>query len=257
MRFCELPVWALTNFCSFRLYGGWIFPLFNPAPESSGHFIKEEVLDNLSASYGRSVQPQEIFDVVLAMLSATSYTTIFAHDLEDDFPHIPFPAGVLQFTRAATIGQRIRELQSHQFEASEEFQLARLDGESGTQPLGVPAPRTAFAGEGGWGSVALVPDRRLRIVNVSERAWQLSVSGYQILYKWLKAREGESLHGASGVALLRNVLSLAWRLEELVSLYDAADAILIETGDLALTRAQVGVAESPAGADLLQREDGE
>jgi hypothetical protein len=238
-------------------YGGWIFPLVNPAPEGEGHFIKPEVIDSLSASYGRAVGPQEVFDVALAMLSATSYTTTFAHDLEDDFPHVPFPAEAGQFVRAATIGRRIRELQSHRSEAAGEFQGARLDGEAGNQVLDIAAPRRAFVGEGGRGTIALVSDQSLRIVDVSERAWEFSVSGYQVLYKWLKAREGEFLHGAGGVALLRSSLSVVWRIEELLSLFDAADAILRETGELALTRVQVGVPERPAGADMFHDDDAE
>lgn len=73
-------------------YGGWVFPLRNHSGEGRGHFFAVGVLGGLSTAYGTNVLPIEVFDAILALLSASSYTTRFAFDLEDDFPHVPFPA---------------------------------------------------------------------------------------------------------------------------------------------------------------------
>jgi hypothetical protein len=51
------------------------------------------------------------FDAMLALLSASSYTTRFAFDLEDDFPRVPFPPDPEVFGEAARLGARIRDLE--------------------------------------------------------------------------------------------------------------------------------------------------
>lgn len=234
-------------------YGGWIFPLSNPA-EGESHFLNANVLAGLRAAYGGPVDPQTVYDAVLALLSASSYTTRFAHDLEDDFPQIPFPADVDLFNRASRIGTRIRELQGFRSDPAEAFRRARLDGDAGGANLAIPTPARAFAGENGIGAIALLPRAALRIVNVSERAWQFNVSGYPLIYKWLKARAGEPLHGEVGVALLRGALDLVWRVEELLSLYDQADDVLRDSLPLTLTRDELNLPPRDAN-ELVPEED--
>lgn len=238
---------------SFRgSYGGWIFPLFNPA-EGESHFLNAGLLAGLRAAYGDSVEPQDVYDAVLALLSASSYTTRFAHDLEDDFPQVPVPADAGLFDRAAGIGASIRELQGFRRQAGERFRTARLDGDAGGATLDIPTPARAFSGEARMGAIALLPKAALRIVGVSERAWQFNVSGYPVIYKWLKGRAGEALHGESGVALLRGALDLVWRVEELLALYDEADEVLRDALPLTLTRDELNL--PPRGAAELVPED--
>lgn len=229
-------------------YGGWIYPLRDPA-SPSGHFIDERVIAGLGEAYGQQVEPQQVYDAVLALLSATSYTTRFAHDLEDDFPHVPFPALYDLFARAAATGARIRELQGFRRGPGAAFRSARLAGAAAAGNLDIPTPARAFRpGEDGRGAIWLTASGDLRIEGVTERAWRFAVSGYPLLYKWLKARSGEATHGASGVALLRDAMDVAWRVEELLSLADEADAVLAATLALTLTRDQLNLPEPNPGA---------
>jgi len=209
----------------------------------------------LSLAYQQPVTPAEVFDAILAILSATSYTTRYARDLEDDFPHVPFPVEVQRFRQAARIGERIRALQGFTEEASEEFRNARLEGDAGGAALSIPAPSRAFNGEDGRGCVTLVEGSDFRIDNVSDRAWNFAVSGYSVLYKWLKAREGEETSGASGVTLLRGVLDLVARVEELIHCFDEADALLPQHDGDTLTREQVGL--GPRADFLVPQEEDE
>ncbi len=221
-------------------YGGWVFPLHNPA-EAGAHFVDRGVMAGLAAAYGGAVEPQAVYDAVLALLSATSYTTAFAHDLEDDFPNIPFPADGALFAKAAAIGARIRAVQGMVEKTGAAFRKAKLDGDAIGKVLDVPTPAHAWAGDDGMGAVSLIADGSFRMTGVSERVWTFNVSGYPLLYKWLKARSGESLHEDSGTTLLRQALDVAWRIEELLSLYDSADELLSATLDKTMTRMELNL----------------
>lgn len=218
-------------------YGGWVFPFRDHRGEGRGHFLAPGLVSGLAAAYGRPVEPQAVFDAMLALLSATSYTTRFAFDLEDDFPRVPFPADPEFFAEAARIGARIRDLQGFAADPAPAFRTARLVGNASSPALDVPTPRAAFAGDGETGSVLLLPDGSLRIVGVPERVWQFAVSGYPVLYRWLRARKGEALESA----LLRAALDVAARIGELLHLRDEADSVLEQALASSLTRAKLGL----------------
>jgi hypothetical protein len=223
---------------SFRgSFGGWVFPLFNHNAETRGHYFTPDLMRALALAYGDAPAAQDVFDAVLALLSATTYTTRFAHDLEDDFPHIPFPSDHAIFREAVEIGARIRVLEGFQGPPSPEFRRARLEGASEGRELAIPTPAHAY----GEGTIFLQGDHSFRVTGVSQRAWEFSVSGYHVLYRWIRARNGESFAGDNGVALLRGIIDTIARLEELVSLFDRADEVLARALAATLTRKAVGL----------------
>jgi hypothetical protein len=217
-------------------YGGWVFPLRNHIPESRGHFLAPALIGGLSAAYGRPVAPLDIFDAVLALLSASSYTTRFAFDLEDNFPHVPFPADPETFSEAARLGARIRALEGFAAAAAPEFRTARLAGQASGTTLDVPSPARAFTAVGTVGAIALLRNQSLRMTDLPERVWRFEVSGHLVLYRWLRARNGSSIAGAVGAALLRDALDIAGRIAELLSLFDQADGVLGNALAAPLTR---------------------
>lgn len=89
------------------------------------------------------------------------------------------------------------------------------------------------------GSVALLSDRSLVMTGIAERVWRFEISGYAVLYRWLRARNGEPITGPSGAALLREALDIAWRIAELLDLFDRADAVLARALEAPLTRADL------------------
>ena len=118
---------------------------------------------------------------------------------------------------------------------------ARLSGQATGPTLDVPAPRRAFAGADGIGTVALLPDRSLCLSALPQRVWDFAVSGYPVLHRWLRARNGEPLTGAAGATLLRAALDVAWRIEELLYRCDQAGRVLTQALDAPLTRADLGL----------------
>jgi Type ISP C-terminal specificity domain/N-6 DNA Methylase len=236
--------WCHTKFPdqhAFRgSYGGWIFPLHDPR-EAGAHFIDAGVMAGLAEAYGAMPEPQDVFDTILALLSASGYTTRFAHDLEDDFPHVPFPASHGDFVHAARIGARIRELQGFTERPAEQYRNARLEGDATGLALDVLTPAKAWKGDDGIGAITLVKGQNFRMTGIPEQVWGFAVSGYPLLYKWLKARAGEPLHGERGAQLLQEALDIAWRIEELLALYAEADNVLARVLDNSLTREDVNV----------------
>ena len=71
--------------------GGYAFPLWDRRRGEAAHNLSPALLAGLARAYGRAVGPQEVFDAIAALLSATSYTRRHAPDLEASFARIPFP----------------------------------------------------------------------------------------------------------------------------------------------------------------------
>ncbi len=239
---------------AFNNRGGWVFPFRNHAAEGRGHYLAPALVGGLAAAYGEAVAALDIFDAMLALLLATSYTTRFGFDLEDDFPHVPFPADREGFAEAARIGARLRALQGLSAAPGTGFRSARLVGQASGPALDVPTPRRAFVADGDVGTVALLADRSLVLGGVGARVWDFSVSGYPVLPRWLRARNGEALTGAGGATLQRAVLDVAWRIEELLCLFDRADGILERALEAPLTRGDLGLAQG-RGETALEDDD--
>jgi SAM-dependent methyltransferase len=221
-------VWVhglLPDYHAFSGRGGYAFPLFNRAAGPEAHNLQPRLLAHLTEAHGQSVTPQKIFDVVTALLSASSYTSQFAWDLEEAFPHVPFPHSDAAFCGLAAIGTEIRLLETFARIPAEAFRHARLTGRAAGATLDVPPIGRAWREtKDGRGDIRLQADGPRMLSNVSDRAWQFEVSGYRVLYRWLHARNGEALDAA----LQRTILDLAWRIEELLHWFDAADPLLAE-----------------------------
>jgi len=229
-------------------YGGWVFPLYDPAGPTGATFFHPDLLAALAEAYGTPPTAQQTFDTMLALLSATNYTTRFAADLEDDLPHVPFPADPAIFHAAARLGAGIRKVQTFAKPAARCHQRARIEGRATGVTLAVPTIGRAFREAGaGHGYIPLMADASLRLANIPDRVWKFQVSGYPVLYRWLAARSGEALDPL----LLRAALDIAARISQLLRLFDAAEPLLdravadpLTTSRLALSKIGTAPAES-------------
>lgn len=210
-------------------YGGYAFPLYDRRAGHGPYNLRGELVAALGMAYGAAVTPEATFDAILCLLSAASYTTRFAEDLEDVFPHVPFPAGYADFVDAARIGAEIRAIETFARPPADRFLrgLARAE----TAPADV-------LGAVEWrdGGIVLCADGSGRIGNIPENVWDFAVSGYRVLPRWLAAREGIDIE-PDFIPQLRDV---AGRIAELLFLFDEADAILARTLDDSLTREALG-----------------
>ncbi len=225
-----------------------------------GHYLSPALIAGLGLAYGSPPTPEAVFDAILALLSAPGYTRRFPRDLEDSFPHIPFPADPGVFQTAARIGSEIRALQSFSRPPAEAFRRARLLGRASGVTLWVPPSGRAFlatsAGDNSaaGGFIPLQEDQSLRLSGVSEAAFGFQVSGYPVLHRWLKAREGDALDDL----LNREMLDMVWRLTEMLHHFEVAEPVLLAALANPLTRGELGLPRPvPFGADPLSSDENE
>ena len=211
-------------------YGGYAFPLHDRRPGHGPFNLKPELIAALEDAYGSEVTPQDVFDVILCLLSATSYTTRFAEDLEDVFPHIPFPAARTVFDDAARIGAEIRAVETFARAPGPAFVNGRaLAATAPTGPLGPVEHKD--------GGIILCGDGSGAVTDVPVEVWDFAVSGYRLLPRWLAAREGIEI-GPNFIPELRDLVG---RIAELIDLFVTADSLLVRTLDDPLSRHALGL----------------
>ena len=218
--------------------GGYAFPLYDRRKGTDATNLNPVILTALAETYGEPVNPIDLFDAILALLSASSYTVRFAEDLEDTFPHIPFPADPALFHRAVAIGREIRALETFAREPLAEFRardFCRLRSEA-TGPVGL------HEGEGGaWHFCA---DGSGKFDGLPPRVWEFAVSGYRVLKRWADARAG--LPGPEYWPQFRDV---AARINELLHRFGEADLVLGKVLADTLSREELGLDSPGRGGD--------
>lgn len=213
-------------------YGGYAFPLYDRRPGHGPLNISNELLDNLALAYVSPVTPEATFDAVLALLSATSYTLLFAEDLEDVFPHVPFPAQRSVFERAATIGAAIREVETFVRAPNPAFlppSLASIE----TTPGGLLSTSDWESGE-----ITLCANGSGKVTGIPAAVWDFAVSGYRVLPRWLAARESVKVDHA----FVKEFRDINGRINELIHHFNEADLVLREALKHSLTRDELGLA---------------
>ncbi|MGO9774413.1 MAG: type ISP restriction/modification enzyme [Roseiarcus sp.] len=237
-------VWChglLPDYHAFRgSYGGYAFPLRDNRAGHGPFNVSPNLLAGLAANYGAPVSAQDAFDAILALLSATSYTLRFAEDLEDVFPHVPFPSDHALFLEAAALGREIRAVETFEHPPRAEFlnrTVARVESE---------ATETLHVSDWSEGEIFLCANRTGRVSGVSAPVWDFSVSGYRLLFRWLDARQGLPVDHA----LITALRDLVGRIAELIDLFARADQLLERALGATLSREALGLREAePAAAD--------
>jgi Type ISP C-terminal specificity domain/N-6 DNA Methylase len=225
----------LPDYDSFNARGGYAFPLYDRRIGPDATNISPILIAALAEAYGQPVAPEDIFDAILCLLSARSYTRRFAEDLEDVFPHIPFPAPHEVFQRAAAIGREIRGLQAFAREPAAAFRakaFCRITAQPGDNAVIQAATYKD-------GALSLWKDGEKAVTaftGIPDFVWSFSVSGYRVLPRWIDGRKGLPVT----LALMRELRDVAARIAELIHWFDAADIALDATLGDTLTRAELG-----------------
>jgi predicted helicase len=234
-------VWChglLPDYHAFSGRGGYAFPLRDNRPGYGPFNLSSGLLAGLAANYGAPVSAQDAFDAILALLSATSYTLRHAEDLEDVFPHVPFPGDRAVFAAAIALGRDIRDLQTFARPPAPAWLT------SATARIETEASGPLHASDWSEGGFHLCNDGSGRISGVPRHAWDFSVSGYRLLPRWLDARRGQPVDHA----MLLAIRDLVGRLCELVDLFERADHVLDQALAATLGRTALGLA-NPERAD--------
>lgn len=129
----------------------------------------------------------DVMDYIYAVLHSVKYRSTYHEFLQNDFPVIPFPVGARYFLRMAGLGSELRKLHSLEDIQQKDFitQYPIMEGDD------VVETRKYEDGTDGLGKVWINKHRYFD--NVPTAAWNLFISGYQPLDKWLKDRLGKKL----------------------------------------------------------------
>ena len=216
-------------------YGGYAFPLYDRREGPDAHNLNLALVAALAEAYGGAQTPEDIFDAILCLLSAQSYTHKFAEDLEDTFPHIPFPADPAVFARAAEIGREIRGLEAFQRDPAAAFRP------KGFCKLVVDTDQGDLIGDVAYreGDLSLWKADGQAVTaftGLPEAVWSFSVSGYRVLPRWIDGRKGLAFSDA----LKSDLRDVAARIHELIHWFAEADLVLEATLVKTLTREELG-----------------
>lgn len=178
-----------------------VIPLYRDA-EAAQPNVTAGLLDVLAERWGRPVTPEDMAAYVMALAAHDGYSSTFAEALEGSPVRIPLTADGDLASRAIGLGERLLWLQTYG---------ERYTGEN--RPAG-RVPRVAGLG---WEKpVSRIPDspkdisydaetRRLAVgdgvvTGVSPEVRGFTVSGMNVLDKWLGARTAKGIGRASGKA---------------------------------------------------------
>ena len=174
---------------------------------------------------------EDVFDAILCIPSASSYTLRFAEDLEDVFPHVPFPTQFTVFRDAVRLGREIKSIETFARQPAAAY-LRRDFVRVTTEPRGAVAPV-----EYEDGAITLCDNNTGRITGLPEAVWDFSVSGYRLVPRWLEARVGLP----ADFALVQELRDICGRIAELIDLFAQADIVLEATLHETLTREALGL----------------
>ena len=175
-----------------------------------------------------------VFDAMLCLLSARSYTLRFAEDLEDVFPHVPFPAEHNVFARAAQVGARVRAIQTF----NPEQPPACVTDPAFVRLSTAPTPETGLTLSDPDGDCLTLCDNRPgRVERLPHALWAHEVSGYPVLRRRLQGRVGQVVD----LALFDAFRDFCARIVEHIDPADQADIVLDDSLVATLNRDVLGL----------------
>lgn len=203
---------TVTNFnyiaTAGRLGAGYIFPLWLYSEDGTikKPNFNEEILQNIEESLGETVEPQELFDYIYAVLHSPNYRTKYKEFLKIDFPRIPYPQNKEEYHRLADLGSQLRRL--HLMQEVPAPQHAKFD---------TPGSNTVDKPEYKEGCVWI--NKEQCFADVPEKAWNFYIGGYQPAQKWLKDRRGRTLT-YDDITHYRNIVTVLLETDRLMKEID-------------------------------------
>ena len=164
--------------------------------------MSEEIVNRIETTIGKNIQnvkdafreeggflAVDLFDYIYAILHSSTYRKTYHECLQDGFPSIPYPKDSKYFFDMADLGKQLREI--HQLEGIERADIVT------SYPINLPTNNNLVTKKeykvdnNGIGKI-WINDKQY-FDNVPEGVWQLYVSGYRPLDKWLDDRMDKKL----------------------------------------------------------------
>jgi len=190
-------------------FGGHVYPFdLGPGLAESPN-LAADVLPTLSRRLELEVRPGEAIAYIYAVLFAPGYQRRFAEGLAQSLPRVPFTTDPALFDEGAALGRKLIQLHSLSMPPVGEQKISGMLGP-------IVRPR--------WEGSSLHISDEGWLMPVSEEAWTFSVSGYRVLERWLRRREGIDL--STDPDLLEELLQVVDVLERTVRLVPQLDELL-------------------------------
>lgn len=183
--------------------GAYLFPLYLYQYDQARMYnFNEEVIRGLEVKTALSLQPEneakraeggftgeDLIHYIYAVLHSHKYRKKYHAFLQNDFPVIPYPSNAEYFFNMAALGKELRNLHLLSGIEQKDFitQFPVAEGDN-------IVSKRKFE-EIGEGKGRLWINSRKYFDNVPKEAWEIFISGYQPLDKWLKDRNGKELSG--------------------------------------------------------------
>ncbi len=183
--------------------GAYLFPMF--IYDNMGMCLvnfKVEILLKIEKNIGiklQSIDDRErldggflavdLIDYIYAILHSVTYRDTYHDFLQDDFPIIPYPKSAEYFFNMADLGKQLREL--HQLKGVEQKDFITQFPMTSPTDNNIVRLRKFEETDDGIGKVWI--NKHQYFDNVPTVAWNMIISGYQVLDKWLKDRKDKHL----------------------------------------------------------------
>ena len=167
----QFPLWV------YPAEGG---PILDKIVENRTHNFNTDVMQSIEAALGETIDPQELFDYIYAVLHSPNYRTKYKEFLKIDFPRIPYPTNVEEYHRLSALGAELRRLHL-------------MEGLPNSTGVSFPQAGTLQVDCLRWEQNRVYINGEQYFEGVPESAWNFYIGGYQPAQKWLKDRKGMTL----------------------------------------------------------------
>ena len=214
--------------------GVYLFPLFVYDEEGKPNLnLSVNITNRIGTIIGKKLQSVDaekreedgflaldLFDYVYAVLHSPLYRKTYHECLQDGFPTIPYPKDADYFFNLAEQGGQLRRI--HQLEGIEKKDIVT------TYPKNMPinnnlvTKKEYVIDENGIGRIWINDDQYFE--NVPEGVWNLFVSGYRPLDKWLDDRKDKTLsnddiwHYQKIIVALQKQITIMSEIDRLIDL---------------------------------------
>ncbi len=168
--------------------GSYISPLYSYL-DTNGTFDKEsrvlnyrmDIIEKVKSQIGKDVEPIELFDYIYGVLNSPIYISKYQEFLKIDFPRVPYPKNLNEFTQISELGKRLREL--HTMEHSSSW----------TVKVGYPITGSDVVEKVEYKNNRVYINEAQYFDNIQECVFNYYIGGYQPAQKWLKDRKYQKL----------------------------------------------------------------
>lgn len=143
--------------------------------------FNNDIVQNIEKIINKKLDSIELFDYIYGLLNSPNFINKYQEFLRVDFPRVPYPKNLNEFTIMKNLGKRLREL--HTMEHSSNW----------TVEVGYPIMGSNVVEKVEYKNNRVYINESQYFDNIHESAFNYYIGGYQPAQKWLKDRKSQKL----------------------------------------------------------------